>query len=262
MSEVNIGNGGRGLAAELRRIRAEAGLSQDQMGLRLGMAYTSGGSTRRAAVSAWESGRRTPPPQYLKAYIDLGGDPAILTVPQAEPRPRELPDDPPRAADAERRPADDTSSAEPVDATPGPPHRLGRRRPWVAAGLSAVVVAAAATIFAVTYHSTPSASAQSAPTSTVPASTWTETTGTPAHTWANPVQLTGAGAPLGPRQSIQVLCVTRGYVVQDGDPWWYRIESSPWDGKYYATSDAFYNDGAISGNVDDGVVVDPQVPVC
>lgn len=32
-----------------------------------------------------------------------------------------------------------------------------------------------------------------------PAVTWRETTGTPAHTWANATQLTGAGKPLGPR---------------------------------------------------------------
>jgi hypothetical protein len=95
-----------------------------------------------------------------------------------------------------------------------------------------------------------------------PASTWTETTGTPAHTWADPVQLTGAGAPLGPRQSVQVLCRVKGYAVQDGDPWWYRLASEPWNGHYYATSDAFYNNGATSGPVDDGVVVDEQVPVC
>jgi hypothetical protein len=88
------------------------------------------------------------------------------------------------------------------------------------------------------------------------------TTGTPAHTWANPTQLTGAGPPLGPRQSVQVLCSVRGYVVQDGDPWWYRLASALWNGHYYATSDAFYNDGATSGPVDDGVVVDDQVPVC
>lgn len=94
------------------------------------------------------------------------------------------------------------------------------------------------------------------------ASTWTETTGTPAHTWANPTQLTGAGTPLGPRQSVQVLCRVKGYVVEDGDPWWYLLASKPWNGHYYATSDAFYNNGATSGSVDDGVTVDERVPVC
>jgi hypothetical protein len=59
-----------------------------------------------------------------------------------------------------------------------------------------------------------------------------------------------------------VLCRVRGYVVQDGDPWWYLIASEPWNGRYYATSDAFYNNGATSGSVDTGVVVDEQIPVC
>jgi hypothetical protein len=125
---------------------------------------------------------------------------------------------------------------------------VGPRWPWLA--LLAAAVAAAC--FAALSGGGPSG----------PASTWTETTGTPAHTWADPVQLTGAGTPLGPRQSVQVLCRVRGYVVQDGDPWWYRLASSPWNGRYYATSDAFYNDGATSGPVDDGVVVDEQVPIC
>jgi len=97
----------------------------------------------------------------------------------------------------------------------------------------------------------------------LPAHLYTETTGTPAHTWSDYMQAMGtAGTPLGPRQSILVSCRVRGYVVPDGDPWWYRIESPPWNGHFYASSDAFYNEGSISGPVDTGVVVDEQVPVC
>jgi len=44
-------------------------------------------------------------------------------------------------------------------------------------------------------------------------------------------------------------------------PGWYPLASTPWNGRHYATSDAFYN-GATSGSVDTGVVVDEQVPVC
>jgi len=97
----------------------------------------------------------------------------------------------------------------------------------------------------------------------LPTQTFTETTGTPAHTWSDYRQAGGsAGVPLGPRQSVQVSCRVRGYVVPDGDPWWYRLESSPWNGNFYATSDAFYNQGSVSGPVDNGVVVDEHVPVC
>ena len=29
----------------------------------------------------------------------------------------------------------------------------------------------------------------------------------------------------------------------DGDTWWYRIISAPWDGTFYGSADAFYNNG-------------------
>jgi hypothetical protein len=60
----------------------------------------------------------------------------------------------------------------------------------------------------------------------------------------------------------ETMCRVQGYVVPDGDPWWYRLASAPWNGNYYATSDAFYNNGATSGSDINGVVVDQQVPVC
>lgn len=219
------------------------------MAERLGLGYAPDGrktSTGRAAVSLWESGQRRVPDQHMQTYIDLGGDPVILA-----PQPISPPPEGPRASQA--------AGSEPVTATgggptptAGPPRRTGPRWLWLAA-LSAVVAAAVAVACSVALSGSGSAG---------PASTWTETTGTPAHTWGDPVQLTGAGTPLGPRQSVQVLCRVRGYVVEDGDPWWYRLASAPWNGRFYATSDAFYNNGATSGSVDTGVVVDEQVPVC
>jgi transcriptional regulator with XRE-family HTH domain len=238
----NIGNTPQQVAAELRRVREAAGLSQEQMAARLGLVYTPGGrkvSTGRATVSLWERGRRTPPPRHLQSYIDLGGNPAVLALPQGE-EPAPMPAAGPGSA-----------AASPA----GAPALLvwaGRRWPWLAFLAATVAVGVAAACFAALSGGGPGG----------PASTWTETTGTPAHTWADPVQLTGAGTPLGPRQSVQVLCRVKGYVVEDGDPWWYRLASSPWNGRYYATSDAFYNNGATSGPVDDGVVVDEQVPIC
>jgi hypothetical protein len=212
------------------------------MAARLGLVYAPGGrkvSTGRATVSLWERGRRTPPPQHLQSYIHLGGDPAVLALPQGE-EPAPMP----------------AAGPGPAAASPaGAPALLvwaGARWPWLAFLSATVAVGVAAACFA----------ALSGGGLGGPASTWTETTGTPAHTWADPVQLTGAGTPLGPRQSVQVLCRVKGYVVEDGDPWWYRLASSPWNGRYYATSDAFYNNGATSGPVDNGVVVDEQVPIC
>ena len=57
-------------------------------------------------------------------------------------------------------------------------------------------------------------------------------------------------------------CRVRGFVVKDGDPWWYRLASPPWNGHYYATSDVFYNTPNTSGNPINGVTVDTRVPVC
>lgn len=253
MTEDNVGNSRQHAATELKRVRQAAGLSQEQMATRLGMDYAPSGrkvSTGRASVSAWERGRRALPGQYLQAYLDLGADPAILTL-NPDSSPRELAIGGPVADSASGSEPTSALSADSVS-TPGAPPRLGRRWRW-AAFISVVAAAAAAAGFFVAGFRSGTQG---------PPSTWTETTGTPAHTWANPVQLAGAGTPLGPRQSVQVMCRVQGYVVPDGDPWWYRLASAPWNGNYYATSDAFYNNGATSGSDINGVVVDQQVPVC
>lgn len=253
MTEDNIGNNGQQIAAELKRVRQAAGMSQEQMATHLGMDYAPGGrkvSTGRATVSAWERGRRTLPAQYRQAYIDLGGDPAILTL-RPDSRPYELTPEAPAADSTNENESTSPASSEPrVASDPVPGHGLRWR--WLAFPTIVVLAAAASAFFVVGFRTGPQG----------PGSTWTETTGTPAHTWANPVQLTGAGTPLGPQQSVQVICRVQGWVVPDGDPWWYRLASKPWNGNYYATSDAFYNNGATSGSVDTGVVVDDQVPVC
>jgi transcriptional regulator with XRE-family HTH domain len=245
MSEETTGSPAQRIAAELKRVRQEAGLSQEQMAERLGIVYEPGGrkvSTGRATVSAWERGRRRPAPHQLRAYVDLGADPALLAL---KPEPGPAPTNTPEAATT-----DEPADAAQADPTPAPRH--GRRRWWAAVLPVAVVAGLGGAFLAGAFRSAPAR----------PTVTWSETTGTPAHTWANATQLTGAGTPLGPRQSVQVSCRVRGYVVPDGDPWWYRLDSAPWKGHYYATSDAFYNNGAISGPVDTGVVVDEQVPLC
>jgi transcriptional regulator with XRE-family HTH domain len=249
----NIGNISQQRAAELKRVREAEGLSQEQMAARLGLGYAPDGrkvSTPRATVSSWETGRRSPSAEQIKAYIELGGDPALLPLPEPAPRG-------PTAAAANLGPMPQpkpTSQPEPAGAGPAPGRRFRpwRSWPWLVVLPAAVVAAGGGAFLVVALDQGPGG----------PTSTWTETTGTPAHTWADATQLTGAGTPLGPRQSVQVTCRVRGYVVEDGDPWWYRLASAPWNGHYYATSDAFYNNGAVTGSVDTGVVVDEQVPVC
>jgi hypothetical protein len=61
---------------------------------------------------------------------------------------------------------------------------------------------------------------------------------------------------------VQVACRLEGFRVADGDTWWYRIASSPWNGSYYASADAFYNNGQTSGSLMGTPFVDPAVPGC
>lgn len=151
-------------------------------------------------------------------------------------------------------PATELKASAVTGSVPDSPHAKGRRRRALAAAVTLLIVAAGILVVVL--------QRRDRPVDNRAAVTWTETTGTPAHTWADKNVLRGAGPPLGPRQSIQVSCRVRGYVVQDGDPWWYRIESPPWRGRYYATSDAFYNNGSTSGPVVNGIVVDEQLPLC
>lgn len=266
MSGDNGSNSRQQVAAELKRVREAAELSQEQMATRLGMVYAPGGrkvSTGRATVSAWERCRRTPSAEQLQVYVDLGGDPMILTS-QADLQPSDPGTDALLAASTPGNGLIPTTAPASEPALTRRPRR-GLRWDWAAVQAIAVVAAMGTALLVAAVHG---GSASRVPPTTRsprtggPPSTWTETTGTPAHTWVDPVQLTGGGTPLGPRQSVQVLCRIRGYVVPDGDPWWYRLASAPWNGDYYATSDAFYNNGDTSGPWDNGVIVDEQVPLC
>jgi len=287
------------LAAELKRVREAAKLSQAQMAARLGLDYAPEGrkvSTGRATVSAWERGRRAPGERFLKLYIELGGDSSILTQSVSSQARRTAADERPVDGDSDggisaaggAPPAAQPGSnggSSPLDRDPshsaheGPsapssqgPAPVANRRLLIIAGAVVAVVAITIVIVIVSIKSpsdtvgakisSHAATGSPSVSSGALRSTWTETTGTPAHTFSDATQLTGAGLPLGPRQSVQISCRTRGYVVEDGDPWWYRIESAPWNGRFYATSDAFYNNGAVTGPVDTGVVVDEQVPIC
>jgi hypothetical protein len=151
----------------------------------------------------------------------------------------------------------------------------------VAAVIGAVIAASVVVYLAVgsssasqsSANGTPTAtrSANTAPTHTVSSATvapavgptWTETAFSQSKTFADYVNAGyPLGAPLSPGQPVKVSCRVRGFVVQDGDPWWYRLASPPWNGHYYATSDVFYNTPNTSGNPINGVVVDKRVPVC
>jgi hypothetical protein len=101
--------------------------------------------------------------------------------------------------------------------------------------------------------------ASSNPTST----TWAETVGGPSHTWTDPSDAGGNEGPtIATGQTVQIACVLQGFQVADGDTWWYRIASSPWNGAFYVSADAFYNNGETSGSLIGTPLVDPAVAGC
>jgi hypothetical protein len=113
-------------------------------------------------------------------------------------------------------------------------------------------------------HGTSTGAPSSTPTTPAPGpATTTETPGGVTHTWTDYSDAGGSEGPSIPsNQSVQITCRVQGFAVADGDTWWYEIASSPWSGTYFASADAFYNDGATSGSLLGTPFVDPSVPVC
>jgi hypothetical protein len=71
------------------------------------------------------------------------------------------------------------------------------------------------------------------------------------------------GWDIDPSTTVQVGCKVTGLAVGgDKDTWWYRITSYPWLGSFYASADAFYNNGQTTGDFSQTPQVDPAVPSC
>ena len=108
----------------------------------------------------------------------------------------------------------------------------------------------------------PSAPSSEPPPPSAP-TTYSETPGSVVHTWTN---YSNAGGDEGPEipsnETVQIACKLEGFKVADGDTWWYRIASSPWNSSYYGSADAFYNNGETSGSLKGTPFVDPNVPNC
>ena len=102
------------------------------------------------------------------------------------------------------------------------------------------------------------------PTGTASSSTtYSETTGGLARTWADFADGGGTeGQSIEGNQTVRVTCRVEGLAVSDGNPWWYQIDSSPWNDDYYASADAFYNNGQVSGSLTGTPFYDKSVPIC
>ncbi|MFI5959765.1 hypothetical protein [Cryptosporangium sp. NPDC051539] len=91
----------------------------------------------------------------------------------------------------------------------------------------------------------------------------TETVGGPTHTWSDYASGGGTEGPLiSAFQSVQISCWVPGLAVANGNTNWYRIASPGWNNTFYASADAFYNNGATSGTLKGTPWLDPAVPHC
>jgi hypothetical protein len=111
---------------------------------------------------------------------------------------------------------------------------------------------------------TPPSPSSPSPTNPEPvAPTYAETSGSVVHTWTDYADAGGTEGPSIPsNDTVQIACKVTGFAVEDGNTWWYLVASSPWNGAYYASADAFYNDGETSGSLIGTPFVDPNVPDC
>lgn len=84
-----------------------------------------------------------------------------------------------------------------------------------------------------------------------------------AHSWSNYLIAGGTAGPyVSPSATVLISCKVQGFKVQDGNVWWYRIAQSPWNNEFYASADAFYNNGQTSGSLSGTPFIDTRVPNC
>jgi RHS repeat-associated protein len=89
-----------------------------------------------------------------------------------------------------------------------------------------------------------------------------ETTGGSTSTFGNYSHAGVPGPTIPAFTTLQVACRVTGFRVADGNTWWYLIASAPWNSVYYASADAFYNNGQTSGSLHGTPFVDTAVPIC
>jgi len=90
-----------------------------------------------------------------------------------------------------------------------------------------------------------------------------ETAGGVLHTWTDYRHAAGKQGPsVASHETVEIACRVKGFKVADGNVWWYRVASSPWDGGYYVSADGFYNNGRKSGSLLHTPFFDEHVALC
>lgn len=125
-------------------------------------------------------------------------------------------------------------------------------------------VTAAQTPGCPTASATPISSVMIGPPSSSANTTSVEATGGVATTWSDAADAGGCQGPTIPAgTSVKIQCKVSGLSMVDGIQSWYRIASAPWNSGYYASADAFYNNGQTSGALSSSAPFDDsKVPQC
>lgn len=85
-----------------------------------------------------------------------------------------------------------------------------------------------------------------------------------ADTFSNPTNASGRGPRIQPMQWVEVSCKLKPAGIIDStypDGYWYRIQSPPWSGRYYAVANMFFN-GDVPGHTPYTHNTDFDVPDC
>jgi hypothetical protein len=174
------------------------------------------------------------------------------------------------AASPATPPADGPSTPAPVDpgrnaAGPGPgesAHAPGRSTPRRRVGLAVGALAAIlAGVIALVLVLQGGGGSQAAIRAGRPPRI--EVSGGLAHTWSDPLTAGGRHGPeIFPRERVRIACRVRGFIVADGNAWWYLIDQRPWSRHFFVTADAFYNNGATHGSLRGSAFVDRAVARC
>jgi hypothetical protein len=139
------------------------------------------------------------------------------------------------------------------------------KKRYLAAIIGAVGAIAAAAVAAAVAGAFGSTTIVISPTPAQPRQvTYPETAGGVSHTWTNYSTGGGEQGPLiGAHATVQVSCRVSGLRVRpDNNPWWYQVASAPWNGKFYVSADAFYNNGQVAGSLLNTPWFDKRVRMC